>query len=224
MTGFTPGSKRTRTKRHRIIRTVSAIAAVATLGLAAACSSDSVTAPQLTRNNGLLGSLVTGAVNTLWSVTGVLRTTSVAVPITRSAVITLAGGHIDIPELGFRLDVPAGALPADSMVISVTALAGRTVAYEFEPHGTNFLKPLTIHQDLPGRLASLLGASPTYVGGYFKNASQVNSNTGAATVNETFTTSLLSNQISFDITHFSGYMVATGKSGTTSDAAPADGM
>ncbi len=57
------------------------------------------------------------------------------------------GGSIEIPQPGLRITVPANALPSD-MTITVTAVPGRILAYEFAPHGVVFLKPLTFSQDL----------------------------------------------------------------------------
>src|SRR5690349_11367824 len=57
-----------------------------------------------------------------------------------------AGGRISIPETGFTMDIPAGALTAP-LTITVTA-DERYVAYKMEPTGTQFQKDVTITQSL----------------------------------------------------------------------------
>ncbi|MEP6779923.1 MAG: hypothetical protein ABJC26_08545 [Gemmatimonadaceae bacterium] len=219
MTDSTPRTALVRSKRNRIVRAVGAAAAVAALSFAAACSSDSVTAPEMNRSNGAITNLLTGltgTLNHLINVTGLLRVTTLSSPIVRSAVITQKGGKIEIKELGFELDIPAGAIPTSSMTITVTALAGSAVAYDFQPHGTKFLKPLSIRQDLKGSNWDKVKVKCVLSGGYFKDLSQVNLLQGTAQLDETFPVVLESSRVSFDIMHFSGYMVATGRSADAS--------
>ena len=206
-----------RSKRTRVLRTVGALAAAATLGLAAACSSDSVTSPQMHRNSdGSLSGLLSSAASTLINEKGLLRDAPLAVAITRSAVITQKdGGSIKIDETGFELRIPKGAIPVASMTITVTALPGGMVAYDFQPHGTKFLLPLSIRQDLGGSSWDHLGFQGVVTGGYFKDVSQLNTDLGTATVDETFPVTIGSSRASFNITHFSGYMVATGRADST---------
>lgn len=107
-----------------------------------------------------------------------------------------------------------GLLFAGQMLtISVTALAGQMVAYIFEPHGTKFLKPLTVTQDLSGTNGLLgLQTRPNLSGGYFKSESQLNTRTNTAVIDESYRIITDGSTASFDITHFSGYMVSTGRS------------
>jgi hypothetical protein len=104
------------------------------------------------------------------------------------------------------------------MTITVTALAGSTVAYAFEPHGTVFNVPLTFVQRLghtklkgkpaPGLLSHLEGA-------YFPDVGLVDPTTGEAVVTETLPTSVeatfLDDVVTFPIHHFSGYLISTGR-------------
>ncbi|HJP61496.1 MAG TPA: hypothetical protein VJ865_15920 [Gemmatimonadaceae bacterium] len=60
--------------------------------------------------------------------------------------IDASGGRISIPETGFTMDIPAGALPGP-LTITVTA-DDRYVAYKMEPTGTQFRKDVTITQSL----------------------------------------------------------------------------
>jgi hypothetical protein len=57
-----------------------------------------------------------------------------------------SGGRISIPETGFTMDIPAGALTAP-LTITVTA-DDKYVAYKMEPTGTQFLKDVTVTQSL----------------------------------------------------------------------------
>ena len=60
--------------------------------------------------------------------------------------IDQSGGRISIPETGFTMDVPAGAV-STPLTITVTA-DERYVAYKMEPTGTQFKKDVTITQSL----------------------------------------------------------------------------
>ena len=102
----------------------------------------------------------------LLPVRGVTRSTPLATDISVSAVIGKQGGTITIPEAGLTLVVPPNAVSSD-VKFTATALAGRAVAYDFQPHGTKFAVPLTFQQDL--RKTSLLPTltAPLLDGAYF---------------------------------------------------------
>lgn len=203
-----------RTTRAILARRVVLAAGLAASSALAACSTDSVTAPAVAPSNGLLGSTLGLVTNLLSSVTGLLRLSPLQTAVTRSVLVTRSqGGELRIPETGLRLTIPANAIPRDTMTITVTALAGRAVAYEFQPHGTKFAKPLTFSQDLSvtSWLTSLL--RPQLSGGYFKDASQVNTETGVSVINEELVARINGTRVDFDISHFSGYMVSTGRTG-----------
>lgn len=81
---------------------------------------------------------------------------SLTQPRTASKRIAAAeGGFVELH--GFRVDIPAGALPADTLVTirlpSDNVLAKRVLA-EFEPHGIQFNQPVTITFPLSGVLLS----------------------------------------------------------------------
>ena len=59
------------------------------------------------------------------------------------------GGRIEIAEAGVALTVPAGAL-TEPVEITVRAPAGAEMAFEFEPHGLQFLTPATIEVRVHG--------------------------------------------------------------------------
>jgi hypothetical protein len=122
------------------------------------------------------------------------------------------GGTLEIKSAGLSVNVPAGAVSAP-MIIWVKAPAGNLVSYEFGPHGTQFLLPLTVRQDLrPTGWYKLLDRSQVEVG-YFKDPAQVDRLTGRAMIDEflPITVQSKANRIEFQILHFSGYLLSTGK-------------
>ena len=146
------------------------------------------------------------------------RLQPLAAPITVTQVVSSLGGTISIPDADLDLFIPAGAFTAATMTISVTALAGSALAYDFQPHGTVFLKGLSIRQGL-GRTnwaAFTLkpGFAATVSGAYFADPSQVDANSGVAAIDEWLPAefNLVNATIGFDIRHFSGYMAAMGRS------------
>lgn len=139
---------------------------------------------------------------------GLQRITPLANDVVVTATIGNAGGTIVIPETGLTLVVPKGAIGKTDLTITVTALAGNTIAYEFEPHGTKFAKPLSVIQSLDGTRVGLFDVVYTLRGGYFKDIRQVDLKTGKAKLDEIYPVLLLGRKASFNITHFSGYMVS----------------
>lgn len=200
-----------RSSRMRLVRAARVVIGASALALFAACSSEPPTAPVASASSRTVPSgLVGGVARAVTNVTGLLRTTAVVAPISRSQTFDRTGGQLNIPELGFSLTVPTDAIPGTTLTITVTAIAGKMVAYNFEPHGTQFRKPLTITQALRGTkwLTSLL--QPQLSGGYFQNESQLNEQNGSAQIDESFRALINNNAVSFDIWHFSGYMVSSG--------------
>jgi hypothetical protein len=109
-------------------------------------------------------------------------------------------------EVGLTIVVPGGALSAPQ-TITVTALAGSAVAYRFEPHLV-FDRRVRLTQDL-----SVLNALLTLglAGAHFEgDALQIVN--GLATVTEIApaTVSILRRTVTFDVSHFSGWIVASG--------------
>lgn len=197
------------------------VAAVTALAFTTACS-DSLTAPvaapEVTAQKGLISDIV-GVVTGLLIPAKAL-TRDVAVPtITRSFTFTRTGGKIEIPETGLRVDVPTDAIPGTTLTITVTVLPGKSVAYDFQPHGTQFRKPLVFKQDLVGTSWDKLGFKGTLSGGYFKDKSQLNLLTGLGLLNELLPLTIKTHEASFNINHFSGYMVSSGRQSSYSDEA-----
>jgi len=124
--------------------------------------------------------------------------------ITVGAAIGPAGGTITIPETGFTLVVPKGAVKG-VVNFSVTAMAGASVAYDFAPHGIKFKMPLQFRQSLSVTTAF---RGQALLGGYFKDKTQVDSDEKKAKVDESTSTRRESGSVVFDLWHFSGYLVS----------------
>ena len=54
------------------------------------------------------------------------------------------GGWLRIPEAGIEVYIPKGALTREEVDITLEALAGDNVAFEFSPHGLTFQKDIKI--------------------------------------------------------------------------------
>lgn len=134
--------------------------------------------------------------------------------ITASVYVTPErGGTLIIREAGLTVTVPAGAVSAPT-VITAAAHAGKLVAYDFGPHGTRFLVPIRVKQELkPTSWYKLVDRSQVEAG-YFQDASQIDVTTGSATIDEFLPVELTQsgNRLEFDVVHFSGYLLSTGRS------------
>jgi hypothetical protein len=204
--------------RSTLVRAAAAVGFAAAMVSVAACHGDplSTTAPDTTpvvdARQGLLSGTL-GLAGDVVKTAGSLLTrkalwwqTPVERPITRSVTVQRnKPATLRIPELGFTLDIPAEAISSRSLVISVTALPGNGVAYSFEPHGTQFRKPLVVRQELAFTRASGL---QRFGAGYFKDDAQVNPRSGLVLLDELLSARLWGRTVSFDIEHFSGYMVS----------------
>ena len=189
------------------------------VALASACSGDAVTAPAAAPQYKTVKMSIGGSLKTLFPMAPLSRDVSLDAPITRSFTFDKKGGRIEIKETGLRVDVPSGAIPGNSLTITVTALPGAGIAYDFQPHGTVFLKPLQFEQDLDNTSWDKIGFKGTLLGGYFADASQLNVLSGGlALLDELLPVTLKSNRASFDIFHFSGYMVSGGRQSAFSDS------
>ena len=192
----------------RITRRLSLLA-VATVAVAAsACGSDNPISPDARAKPTPQPSAT--LLSTPATVRTLQRTTALAAPIRVSKSIGVLGGTISVPGAGLTVVVPPLAV-SRSMTITVTALAGSAVAYESEPAGTKFLLPLVVTQDFTNTKTSGLNLS-LFKGGYFKSATDIDPNTGTAKVSELLNLSITLAPLAgvFTVTHFSGYLVATG--------------
>jgi hypothetical protein len=143
----------------------------------------------------------------------------VALPsaVTYSKVITSSGGKISVPEADFELEVPSGAFSGTAITFVVTAYAGSTIAYDFQPHGLVFKKPLRATQHLDhtnwGSQQLPKGYFPSLTGAYFSDTTKFNLTTGWGIVDEFESTQLSDGgkTVIWAIPHFSGYIVASGR-------------
>jgi hypothetical protein len=134
-----------------------------------------------------------------------------------SAQIGILGGQISLPNLGLTVIVPAFAV-SSTTTITVTAVPGNQVAYEFEPHGLRFNAPVVVRQSLAGTSAQQNGIIPGVLyGGYFPDVSALNQLNGTALVDEILRVSIdrVLGSATFSILHFSGYLLGTGEAGPT---------
>ncbi len=135
--------------------------------------------------------------------------------ITVQATIGPEGGTFAIAEAGLKVIVPAGAV-ASPTVFTATAHRGDMVAYEFGPHGTRFATALKMQQELKG--TSWYKAENQLVKpevGYFAERSDLNEVLDVGLVSEVLPADiyveLTGSKLRFDVWHFSGYMVSSGR-------------
>jgi hypothetical protein len=143
------------------------------------------------------------------------------VPLERDVVFRFqvqsggSGTSVAVPGTGLKIDVPSGALPqgTKSMVITVTAKAGDMVAYDFQPHGTQFAKPITLTQTVRGTSYERLSNKAAVEAGYFADPLELNELTNTATVTEFLPAApeLNGTHLKVDVHHFSGYMLSSGR-------------
>ena len=148
---------------------------------------------------------------------GLLRQKPLLEPIVVTKKISRGGGGISVPGTDFDLDIPKDAFVEKEMTITITALPGKVVAYDFQPHGVVFLKPLKATQKLGHTnwkgVKLKKGTYEDWAGAYFKSASQINLMNGKALIDEFMPggVELGGSTITWWIPHFSGYMVSTGR-------------
>ena len=192
--------------RYRSLRTLT-VAVVGGLLINGCGSHDNPAAPEAALSPSPVASASLLGLSTT-TVTALQRTTPLAKPITTSAYIGALGGKLAIPGAGLTVVVPPLALTSTKL-ITVTALAGANVAYDFGPSGTKFLVPLVVTQDLSNTQAKsggLINPLSLFVG-YFPDDKNILSVTELLNLN----VNLLSQTAVFTVTHFSGYIVASGR-------------
>lgn len=139
------------------------------------------------------------------------RTVPLSQPITWSFTVGPSGASSTSAETGLTVSVPADAV-SETMTITVTALEGGAVAYRFAPHGFRFANRVRLTQSLSGLETGLL-SNLLVQGAHFAGDEPVMVD-GLAVVTETVSASLnlLENSVWFPIRHFSGWIVASGRS------------
>jgi hypothetical protein len=187
-----------RTNRTRVF---AALLIAATLG----CQDSMPTAPSSRAADGLNA---TKAVSSSSKVYVLRRRTPLDSDLTVSATIGYAGGALTIPAAGLSVTIPQGALLFNTK-ISVTALHGKYVAYEFGPHGQIFLKRITVEQSLSDTYS--VNNAPDYRAAYF-NTDPSSWQDLLVSVLELLTTTVdvNTNVARFGVIHFSGYLMSSG--------------
>lgn len=192
--------------------------ALATALVFSACSDAAVTAPVAPvaseqSSSNLLG---LGGLLGLTTVAPITRNTPLANDVSWSFTVGSGGTTSSHSSVGLTVRIPSGAVGSPT-VITVTALKGSAVAYRFAPHGLQFSRKVTLTQKLQG---TSVGSEllPAVTGGYFANDEDLLDN-GLALVSELIAglTNPLTKSYSFPIEHFSGYLVASGRSRSSED-------
>jgi hypothetical protein len=184
--------------RSHPLRRASLVALLALLG----CSDATAPAARSTAGPGR------GLISGLLQVSVLQRLTPLPTSYTASAVIGPAGGVIRIPDAGFSITFPAGAVSAP-VTVRATAIAGRDVAYRLEPHGLVFAAQPVITQDLSlTEVVQQLLLLSQVMGGYYPDDASLANGTAMVSETQAATTSLLPLRMSFRIRHFSGYVAA----------------
>jgi hypothetical protein len=209
----TPSSLRARLT-HRTA-SLATLGAVALTSFAVACA-DAPSAPAAPFEPGAAPSR---AVSTVYAtpvaVKTLQRTTPLARSITASITLNNTGGSLRLTEAGLNVNIPKTALPYTDrpITITVTALAGSQVAYEFGPSGTKFKAPLNVTQELTGTTWAGNTGSTMLSAEYFKGTGDLSPSTGTAWSYESLPATVMAtgNRLHWDVLHFSGYMVSTGR-------------
>jgi hypothetical protein len=131
----------------------------------------------------------------------------------RFTVVPDDSATVAIPGTGLTVAVPAGAVAAP-VTITVTAYAGSTLAYDFQPHGTRFLRPLVLRQALATTAYARLTDPGAVEAGYFGNAAQLHPD-NTACVDEFLPVRVdaAGGTAEWNVEHFSGYILSSGRRG-----------
>jgi hypothetical protein len=201
----------TRTIRLSLVSLAATLAVAACADTAPSPLAPDAAAPQPAAPSALLGGLLGGSAQ---QVVGTEWQTPLAQNLTATASIGALGGVIELPATGLRVIVPPGAVLRQTQ-FGVTALAGKIVAYDFQPAGTRFIVPLIVTQSAakvrttaPSSLLTVLRP------GYFQSATDLDQSSGTVRVAELLppiSLNLLGN-LTFTVSHFSGYIVCWGRS------------
>ncbi len=189
-------------RTRQMARVLTGIAAAATV---AACSMETATSPVSDVGGEISANVLPGGER---SALALSRTSPLTNELRASARFTSKGGTLTIKELGVTLTVPKGAIPRDTMTITMTALPGAMVVYEFAPHGTVFRTPLILSHKLKGTKYD-----PTKdgrFGGHFTDRSKVDNLKRLVRITEAMSPFIANGSFNFNIGHFSGWMVSTG--------------
>ena len=199
-------------------RSVRGVAGLATIILAAALGCRDLASPtgpdSLARSSHSSASLLGPAF-----VAPVERTVPLPTAVTWTFIAGPAGVVSSNAAVGLSVIVPPGAL-SSVQTITVTALEGSAVAYSFAPHLT-FERSVTLVQDLSGTRAA--GSLLPLLGAHFAGDVLEFTN-GLVEVTETVPAiiSLLDGQARFGVSHFTGWIVASGRDEDDPEEFPID--
>lgn len=135
-------------------------------------------------------------------------------PAARSITRTIGaeGGRLELEDVGVAFVIPAEAL-SEATEITLTALAGDAVAFEFAPHGLVFERPASIHVRARGTEVEEVLQRPELDGAVLEDVLGVYFE-GDATAGveplETIPVRLIDEAVVFPVHHFSGYVCASG--------------
>jgi hypothetical protein len=201
-------------RTRRLARVVPALGLAALLGSLAACA-DAPSAPAAAApaafTPGPHRDLLT-TLTTLTSVGALTWSTPLAKDVTYQTTVTPSGGTIAVPSAGLTVTFP-DQFVSKPTTFWVTVKAGSVVAFDFGPSGT-FTKPVTIQLRLQGT-NWLQAISPTQLqGAYVQSWLQLNPTAALALVNELLPSNVdvAASTLTFNVWHFRGYMVSTGRS------------
>jgi hypothetical protein len=191
-------------------------AAMAAL-LGASCS-DSSTAPRPAATSELDRVVTTTAAHTYIARGEIVkRTGNLHEDITATAAITPDGGSLSLPEAGLVLVFPRGAV-SQTVQVTATALKGKRLVYDFQPHGLVFNTPIDVAQQLRGTELNATRAQKKRLdvwAGYLSRGTADILIDGSANFSETFDASYHGTGSEtlavFMTTHFSGYAMASGR-------------
>lgn len=208
MFGF---DRTTRDMMRRRILTLTGLGAVALGVFATACGEASTTAPTLAAPVAAAHTVFASPI----TVKTLQRTKPLTSTITASITLYNTGGMLDLPQAGLHITIPKTALPYTDrpFTMTVTAIKGSQIAYEFGPSGTKFKAALNVTQDLTNTTWAGNTGNATLTAEYFKSTADLNPLAGTALSYEELPADVMASglRLHWDIWHFSGYMVATGR-------------
>ena len=185
-----------------------AVLSLALAGFTAACSEtpSSPAAPELEARPA--AELISEPVYGL----GLVRDYAIEPGLTTTIRVGKAGGKFRVAG-GLTVEVPAHEFSRDT-TLTVTPVPGTVVAYEFQPHGVTFRKGLRLTQDLNRTNWTQKDLSQFEIG-YFANSTDLDAKLQRALVKEFLRANIdvKAKRLSYDVYHFSGYMVSWGRRG-----------
>jgi hypothetical protein len=134
--------------------------------------------------------------------------------LTVTGLIGPKGGELRLDAAGVKVVFPPGAVRT-ATTLTMTAVAGEVVAYDFQPH-TTFYMPVMIQQDVTLTTSEVSSLPRLMYGGFYGatlDSSFVDATRTRVKVHETQLgyVDVARKQIKIFVGHFSGYILATRK-------------